>query len=185
MRPGSSPFVLLSTRLGARDIPPPAPRFLARPYSSRFTYTSDRPTVRPVSARLKSLMPFFLWWSILTSLAFHRLRLRMQSRQELDMADAQISILESLIRRVSGGEVLSDERLRKELEAVGLRERTSLTKEDESEMLKARDVGWGEALFGRKDSSKRESESEVTADEWAQSESMRARTQSSDVRTDA
>lgn len=100
--------------------------------------------------RLRGMLPFLFWWSVITSLAVNRLRIRQQAEEELGAVNAQISVLEDLVQRTRTGEVLSDEALRKELELVGLRERTRLTETEEERMARTKDVSWGEALLGRK-----------------------------------
>jgi hypothetical protein len=64
---------------------------------------------------------------MITSLAVHLLRARIHSKEELDKAKAQISVLEGLMDRYKSGERISQDELRRELEMVGLRERV-LTK---------------------------------------------------------
>ncbi len=63
---------------------------------------------------------------------------------------AQISVLEDLIRRTQGGENIAEEEVHRQLEMVGLRERLSLTNGEEELRRVAKDVSWGEALFGRR-----------------------------------
>lgn len=68
----------------------------------------------------------------------------------MGVANAQISVMESLVERVKRGEVISDDEVRKEMEMVGLRERTALTEGLKGAMDRTKDVTWGEALLGRK-----------------------------------
>jgi hypothetical protein len=112
------------------------------------------------------------WWSVITTLATHRLQLRQRSAEELGVASAQISVLESLIRRVGDGSVLSDDDVRRELEMVGLRERTTLTETEEERLERTRDVTWREALLGRKSSQTPEQEENRAVEEWSNSEHL-------------
>jgi hypothetical protein len=104
----------------------------------------------PWTTRLKPVIPTLIWWSILTSLAVHRLNIRHRSEAEISRINAQISVLETLVKQCLNGERLTDDAVRKELEMVGLRERTALTSVEGGELSDAADVGWREALFGRK-----------------------------------
>jgi len=142
MRPGPSPFVLLRASRAKlfRNTP------TSRPLSSKY----DLPPVPPLRTRLRGMLPFLFWWSVITSLAVNRLRIRQQAEEELGAVNAQISVLEDLVQRTRQGEVLSEEALRKELELVGLRERTRLTETEEERMARTKDVSWAEALLGRK-----------------------------------
>lgn len=88
------------------------------------------------------------------------------------MANAQISVLESLIRRVRDGSVLSDDDVRRELEMVGLRERTTLTETEEERLERTKDVTWREALFGRKSDRTPEQEENRAVEEWSNSEHL-------------
>lgn len=99
----------------------------------------------PISTRLKPLIPFFIYWCAITSLAVHLLRNRTSSREELDKCKAQISVLSGLITRLKKWEVISGDEIQRELEMVGLRERV-LTKEE----IEGGDVGWFKAIFGRR-----------------------------------
>ena len=75
-----------------------------------------------------------------------------------------------MISRVGKGEVLSAEEIRKDMEMVGLRERTALTLREVGEIRDTADVGWNEALFGRKRRRKvSEEEDQKAVDEWASS----------------
>jgi hypothetical protein len=115
---------------------------------------------------LKPLIPFFIQWCIITSLAVHLLRARIKAREETARSAAQISVLEGLIERLERGEKISKRGIRRELEMVGLREREipagSLVTGNAREgggALPAREVGWKEAIFGRR-AETTESESE-------------------------
>jgi hypothetical protein len=128
----------------------------------------------PISTRLKPLIPFFIYWCAITSLAVHLLRNRTSSKEELDKTKAQISVLTGLIQRLKKREVVSGEEIRRELEMVGLRERV-LTTPEEGE---GGDVGWFKAIFGRRgvrDESENESGSQEEVEEdavaaWARGE---------------
>ena len=140
---------------------------------SRF-YSGFGPTsVPPIRERLKPLIPFFITWSIITSLAVHLLRIRHHSRQELGKCEAQMTVLESMIKRVRGGEVLGDDEMRRDMEMVGLREKTRLTQEEAEKMGSTADVGWRETLLGRKKRRRDAAEEDKRAvQEWAESESI-------------
>jgi hypothetical protein len=99
----------------------------------------------PISTRLKPLIPFFIYWCAITSLAVHLLRNRTSSREELDKCKAQISVLSGLITRLKKRENVSNDEIQRELEMVGLRERVLTTEE-----IEAGDVGWFKAIFGRR-----------------------------------
>jgi hypothetical protein len=89
----------------------------------------------PISTRLKPLIPFFIYWCAITSLAVHLLRNRTSSREELDKTKAQISVLSGLITRLKKRENVSNDEIQRELEMVGLRERVLTTEEIERGML--------------------------------------------------
>jgi hypothetical protein len=144
---------------------------------TRSTYRQTRsvstfgPTdVPPIRDRLKPLIPFFIKWSIITSLAVNLLQIRIRSRDELGKCRAQESVLKGMIERVGKGEELGEEEMRRDMEMVGLRERTGLTRDKFVEWRDTADVGWVEALFGRKKRRKDPVEEERNAaDEWAES----------------
>jgi hypothetical protein len=81
---------------------------------------------------------------------------------------ARVSVLEGLMQRTRDGEVLREEEVQRELEMVGLRERTVLTRHVEDELAIA-DVGWWEVIFGKKRQRNVEEEEKKAIDEWAQS----------------
>lgn len=147
------------------------PRHQARPASSSSfrDHGHDEFTFKPppISARLRPLVPFFIYWCIITSLAVHLLRTRIQSKEELDKAQAQISVLEGLIERYRQGERVGPEEIRRELEMVGLRERL-LTQPEEGE---GGDVGWMKAIFGRRgvqdEDDEAQAQAQAQADEQA------------------
>ena len=104
---------------------------------------------------------------MITSLAVHLLRARIHSKEELDKAQAQISVLEGLMERYRSGERPSQDELRRELEMVGLRERV-LTKPEDGE---GGDVGWFKAIFGRKGVQDDEQKADEDAvEQWAKGE---------------
>jgi hypothetical protein len=98
----------------------------------------------PISTRLRPLIPFFIYWCAITSLAVHLLRTRTSSKEEIDKSKAQISVLSGLIHRYKKREIVGEDEMRRELEMVGLRERVLTAGEE------GRDVGWFKAIFGRK-----------------------------------
>jgi len=120
--------------------------------------------VPPISERLKPLIPFLIWWTIITSLVVHLLRTRKAGEAELDRAYAQESVLRGLQARFEAGEVVSDAEIRRELEMVGLRERTIATAHLQEELGELRAVGWWEVLLGRKRGNKVEEEVEGRGD---------------------
>jgi hypothetical protein len=124
------------------------PRFVsfARPNSSYAGLPFKPP---PIRQRLRPLLPFFIYWCIITSLTVHSLRIRIKSREDLDKVNAKVTVLEGLIGRIKNGEKVGDDEVQRELEMVGLRERR-LTMEEEGEVSEGGDVGWMEAIFGWK-----------------------------------
>ncbi|WWD17366.1 hypothetical protein CI109_101807 [Kwoniella shandongensis] len=127
----------------------------------------------PIRQRLRPLIPFFIYWTIITSLAVHLLRLRISSQEELDKRKAQISVLSDLVEKLARGDDAEDDTVQRELEMVGLRERTALTRTVDDELRDTADVRWYEVLFGKKRSvslsaeEDREKE-EKAIEEWAQ-----------------
>ncbi|ORY34094.1 hypothetical protein BCR39DRAFT_518436 [Naematelia encephala] len=131
--------------------------------------------VPPLKERLKPLIPFLFWWTVITSLTTNLLQLRQRSERESALSSAQITVLEGLIEKVKDGQVLEDVEIRKELEMVGLRERTELTKGLESGLEEGGDVGLLTAMLGRNsrfsagDRKKKEQEDDERAvAEWAE-----------------
>ena len=120
------------------------PTYIPRRRIHNHPYPEFKPP--PISARLKPLIPFFIYWCAITSLAVHLLRNRTSSREELDKTRAQISVLNGLITRFRNKERVAGDEVQRELEMVGLRERV-LTQPVEGE---GGDVGWFKAIFGRK-----------------------------------
>ncbi|KAJ9101977.1 hypothetical protein QFC20_005126 [Naganishia adeliensis] len=136
---------------------PDNPFYIPKPDPSQFP---------PISQRLKPLLPFIFYWMVLTSLAYHLLRMRTLKKEECARRDAQISVLEGLVNRyraaagIKTGTELDDQdvtwpdeaEVERELEMVGLRERTHLPDADSetSDFQEARTVGWKEVMFGRK-----------------------------------
>ncbi len=134
-------------------IPPPPPR--------------DFP---PISQRLKPLVPFLIYWTALTSLAFHLLRVRKEADEQMERKNAQISVLEGLIRRLRQQGTVDEIEMNRELEMVGLRKRKE--GDVDEDMREAGNVGWREVLLGRKRVKRSEEEQEkVAADEWRAGES--------------
>ena len=137
-------------------------------YNIRYNSSFGPNNVPPIRERLKPLIPFFIKWSIITSLAVHLLQIRIRSKEEMARCDAQISVLKGLIDKIGRGLDLSDSGMRRELEMVGLRDRTILTKDEMSGLRESADVGWREALFGRR-KRKDEVEEKREIDEWVNS----------------
>ncbi|WRT66328.1 uncharacterized protein IL334_003283 [Kwoniella shivajii] len=112
----------------------------------------------PIRQRLKPLIPFFIYWTIITSLAVHLLRARIHSKEELDKRKAQITVLSDLVERLrigkrdgrGKGKRIEDDEIQRELEMVGLRQRTILTEGVEDVLEDTANVGWIEVLFGKK-----------------------------------
>lgn len=117
----------------------------------------------PIRERLKPLIPFFIWWTIITSLTVHQLRIRTQTREDMERFQAKVGVLERLMERTRNGEVIRPAEMRREMELVGLRER--VVRGDEDGRGEVRDVGWREAIFGRKRKEEDVSEEDVSA--WA------------------
>lgn len=140
-------------------------------YQHRLNSSFGPTNVPPIRERLKPLIPFFIKWSIITSLAVHLLRIRHRSVEELGRCEAKESVLESMIARVRQGEELEDREIRRDMEMVGLRERTALTQSEADEMRDTADVTWIETLFGRKRRRRDPAAEEKAAvDEWVESE---------------
>ena len=102
----------------------------------------------PIRERLKPLIPFFIWWTILTSITVHTMRLRIEIKEDEARIGAKISVLEALLERTRRGEHVRPEEVRREFEMVGLRQRRVRT--DDDGRVEAKDVGWREAIFGRR-----------------------------------
>lgn len=129
--------------------------------------------VPPLRERLRPLIPFLVIWTIITSLAMHLLRVRKRSEADTARSDAQESVLLGLIERFRAGEVVPDLEIRRELEMVGLRERTVATEGMTVEEM--REVSWWEVLRGRREQrAKREERmgggEDEAVEEWSRSE---------------
>ncbi|TYJ55692.1 hypothetical protein B9479_003596 [Cryptococcus floricola] len=123
----------------------------------------------PIRARLRPLVPFFIYWTIITSLLVHLLRTRQESGESLSRQKAKISVLGDLIARIRNGEDVSEEEMQREMEMVGLRERTALTLGLDKELKEAENVGWREVLLGKTAQSEEQAAREEKAiEEWAQ-----------------
>ncbi|KAI9639521.1 uncharacterized protein MKK02DRAFT_29563 [Dioszegia hungarica] len=120
----------------------------------------------PIRERLRPLIPFFIWWTVLTSLTVHLLRARQASKESADRSDAKISALQDLLTRARAGEVMSEEEIQRRLELVGVRERRKVDVSGEGRE-EVRDVGWREAIFGRRAVRSEKEEEEV--EDWARS----------------
>ncbi len=105
----------------------------------------------------------------------------------MDHSKAQISVLQGLINRFQNGELVSEEETQRELEMVGLRERTILSSGISSgdgqgidindgnvrvgeEFKELRDVGWFEVIFGQKRRKSAEEEERQAQEEWTKGE---------------
>lgn len=119
----------------------------------------------PIRERLRPLVPFFIYWTIITSLTVHLLRTRTKAKEDAAKASAQSSVLEGLISRLRQGERVPPDEIDRELEMVGLKERTVLSAvgaarttqdeerpggEAEAALAESGQVGWRETIFGRK-----------------------------------
>ncbi|KAJ9107475.1 hypothetical protein QFC21_000928 [Naganishia friedmannii] len=150
------------------------PFYIPKPDPSQFP---------PISQRLKPLIPFMIYWTALTSLAYNLLRLRTLKEEDDARRNAQISVLEGLVDRyraalgIKTGTELDDQEVtwpdeaevERELQMVGLRERKHAPDgvTDSTEFQEGRDVGWREVLFGRKRAKLSEEEQEkAAAKEW-------------------
>ncbi|WVQ72542.1 hypothetical protein IAR50_002099 [Cryptococcus sp. DSM 104548] len=129
------------------------------------TLPTDLP---PIRARLRPLVPFFIYWTIITSLLVHLLRTRQESGESLARQQAKISVLSDLIERIRHGEDVGEDEMQREMEMVGLRERTALTLGLDKELKEAENVGWREVLLGKAQTEEQEAREEKAIEEWAQ-----------------
>jgi hypothetical protein len=120
------------------------------------------------------MIPFLFWWSIITALALNTLRIRNESKDASILYRSQQAVLTRLIDRVKLGEVLNDQEIRRELEMVGLRERSRLTVNEAEKLSLVKDVGWVQVLFGRRGKGKRSTEMEMAAGEGTSNSSTAA-----------
>lgn len=120
----------------------------------------------PIRERLRPLIPFFIWWTILTSLTVHLLRARQAATEADSRSEAKIHALTDLLVRARAGEEIAEEEVQRRLEMVGVRERSRLEPGDVRPEV--RDVGWREAVFGRR-GTKTEKEDEEDVESWARS----------------
>ncbi|WVQ67706.1 uncharacterized protein L199_005910 [Kwoniella botswanensis] len=165
---GLHPRSLLRRRPVTFHRPTPSANF-PRTYRANSTFipfSEFKPP--PIRQRLKPLIPFFIYWSIITSLAVHLLRIRISSKEELDKQKAKITVLSDLVEQLRNGKIIGEDDIQRELEMVGLRERTVLSQKVEVEDTK--DVRWTEVLFGKK----REMKDEVEEDEKSLEELVQA-----------
>ncbi|WWD02940.1 hypothetical protein V865_000983 [Kwoniella europaea PYCC6329] len=165
---GLHPRSLLRRRPTTFSRPTP-PASFPRTYRANSTFipfSEFKPP--PIRQRLKPLIPFFIYWSIITSLAVHLLRIRISSKEELDKQKAKITVLSDLVEQLRNGKIIGEDDIQRELEMVGLRERTVLSQKVEVEDTK--DVRWTEVLFGKK----REIKDEVEEDEKSLEELVQA-----------
>lgn len=157
----------LLARRAFRITPPPVQQL-----NSRLIHISRRSNdfpfkPPPIRERLRPLIPFFIWWTILTSLTVHLLRARQAATEADSRSEAKISVLQDLLDRARAGEEIGEEEVQRRLEMVGVREREKVevvpgVREE------VKDVGWREAIFGRKAvSTEKEDEEEVR--NWARS----------------
>jgi hypothetical protein len=127
----------------------------------------------PFSVKIKPYIPELIWWTIITSIFVHKLQLKQKSEADNSRCNAQISVLETLLARAREGQLLGEEDVQRELELVGLRERTKLTMADGEDLKVGMDISWREALLGRKKGRTKETAEEAeekAVQEWADSE---------------
>lgn len=126
--------------------PPPPPHYSSHapqpPREERLRLPTDVP---PISERLRPLIPFLFWWTVITSLAVHLLRKRKANEEEIARLTAQQTVLEDMIASFARGEPLADDEIRRELEMVGLRRRKLTLDPDTLERVRQQ-VGSGPAL---------------------------------------
>ncbi|WVQ82299.1 hypothetical protein IAT38_004427 [Cryptococcus sp. DSM 104549] len=141
--------------------------------SHTFTKTPYKPP--PLSARLKPLIPFFIYWTILTSLIVHLLRTRLEREEMLAHQGAKEGVLRGLVERVEKGERVGDAEVQREMELVGLRKKGLGWEGVGKEELGPRGreyVGWKEVFLGKKtkvEEKEGEPEEEKTIEqEWAE-----------------
>lgn len=139
--------------------------------SSRHFNTSHRASdfpfkPPPIRERLRPLIPFFIWWTILTSLTVHLLRARQAATEADSRSEAKIHALNDLLGRARAGEDITEEEVQRRLEMVGVREREKV--EAGEVRQEVRDVGWREAIFGRR-ATTGEKEDEEEVENWAKS----------------
>lgn len=87
------------------------------------------------------------------------MRLRIEIQEDEARIGAKISVLQTLLDRTRKGETLVPEEIRREFEMVGLRQRRGRTEEEVR--ADASDVGWREAIFGRR---RKDGDGEAKAD---------------------
>ncbi|OWZ58956.1 hypothetical protein C351_00247 [Cryptococcus neoformans c8] len=134
--------------------------------SRRFSHAF--PTdVPPLRQRIRPLVPFFIYWTIITSLVVHLMRTRQDTEASLARQQAKVTVLSDLIARLQRGETVDEEEMQRELEMVGLRERTSATLALDKEMRIVGDVGWRDVLFGKKErTAEDDAKEERIIEEW-------------------
>lgn len=76
------------------------------------------------------------------------MRLRIEIKEDEARIGAKVSVLQALVERTRRGEDVRVEEVRREFEMVGLRQRRGRGEEDGR--VDAKDVGWREAIFGRR-----------------------------------
>lgn len=152
VRPAQRPTHSRQASLGRRPYSSSKPPSPPPPHYSSHAPKPEReerlrlPTdVPPIGERLKPLIPFLFWWTVITSLAVHLLRKRKANEEELARLKAQQSVLEDMIASFARGEPLSDQEIRRELEMVGLRRRKLTLDPDALERVRQQ-VGSGPAL---------------------------------------
>ncbi|KIR55734.1 hypothetical protein I315_01611 [Cryptococcus gattii Ru294] len=122
----------------------------------------------PLRQRIRPLVPFFIYWTIITSLVVHLMRIRQDTEASLARQQAKITVLSDLIAKLQRGETVSEEEMQRELEMVGLRKRTSATLALDKEMRIVGDVGWKDMLFGKRErTAEDEAKEERVIEEWA------------------
>ncbi|WVN88288.1 uncharacterized protein L203_103493 [Cryptococcus depauperatus CBS 7841] len=132
----------------------------------RFAYTLPT-NLPPIRQRLRPYVPFFIYWTVITSLIVHVMRARQDTQASLARQDAKISVLTDLIARLQRGDRVPEDDMRRELEMVGLRERTVLTDDLNRELKVSGYIGWKEMLLGKKKPVD-DAKDEQILQEWAQ-----------------
>lgn len=149
VRPAQRPTHSRQSSLSRRQYstpPPPPPHYSSHAPQPQREERLRLPTdVPPISERLKPLIPFLFWWTVITSLAVHLLRKRKANEEELARLQAQQSVLEDMIASFARGQPLADDEIRRELEMVGLRRRKLTLDPDALERVRQQ-VGSGPAL---------------------------------------
>lgn len=99
------------------------------------------------------------------------MRTRQDTEASLARQQAKVTVLSDLIARLQRGETVDEEEMQRELEMVGLRERTSATLALDKEMRIVGDVGWRDVLFGKRErTAEDDAKGERIIEEWTSGE---------------